>query len=400
MASPCGNVPAMSFDETVDRSALPASRWNPAALKEHFKTTDVLPLWIAEMDFRAPPPVVDRLVERARLGMYGYEYRPESLFDVITAWFGERHGWPIERSYLRFCPSVMNAICALMNLYTEPGDAILVQPPVFFEFRQAIGRNERELVKNALRFAGGRYQMDFEDLEAKASQPQTKMLILCNPHNPVGRVWTRDELRRVAEICAHHDVFVVSDEIYADIIYGDNRYTPFVQVAQTAGASAASCLSPAKTFNLAGMMDAVVVLPEEDQRKRFRELASRFFWNRTNVFTTLAAETAYREGGAWLDELLLYLSGNIAFIDDFLARETPGVELVQPEGTYLAWLDFRGLGLDVEALGELLSQRARVALNSGHWFGREGAGFARMSFACPRSVLEDALTRIAGAIAG
>jgi len=388
----------MSFDEEVDRSTIPSSRFNPAALEEHFKTTDILPLWIADMDFRAPPAVVERLVERARLGIFAYEYRPESLFEAMTAWLRERHGWPVDRSHLQVSPSVMNAICALMHLRTEPGDAVLVQPPVFFEFRQAVRRNEREVVKNPLRYASGRYEMDFEDLEAKAAAPSTKMLILCNPHNPVGRVWTRDELMQVAEICKRHGVFVVADEIHADIVYGKHRYTPFVQMAQSVGASAGSCFSPAKTFNLAGMMDAVVVLPEQDDRKRFRELASRFFWNRTNVFTTIAAETAFREGGPWLDELLVYLSGNVAWIEDFLAREAPAVELVEPEGTYLAWLDFRGLGLEVEALFELLSRKAKVALNPGHWFGREGAGFARMSFACPRSTLEDALTRIAGAL--
>ena len=388
----------MSFDEAADRSAVPSSRFNPQALEEHFKTTDLLPLWIADMDFRAPAPVVERLVERAKLGLYAYEYRPESLFDATTAWLDERHEWPVDRSALQFCPSVMNAVCALLNLETEPGDGVIVQPPVFFEFRQAVRRNERELVKNPLRYAGGRYEIDFEDLEAKAAKPRTKMLILCNPHNPVGRVWTREELGRVAEIGKRHGVFVVSDEIHADIVYDPHRYTPFVHVAESVGARAASCFSPAKTFNLAGMMDAVVVLPEDDLRKRFRELASRFFWNRTNVFTTVAAETAYREGGPWLDDLLVYLSGNVTWIRDFLANKAPAVELVEPEGTYLAWLDFRGLGLDVEALLELLSLRAKVALNPGHWFGREGAGFARMSFASPRSTLEEAFTRIARAL--
>ena len=214
---------AMNFNETVDRSSVPSSRWNPSALKEHFETTDVLPLWIADMDFRAPPQVVERLVERARLGIYAYEYKPESLFDAVIDWYGERHAWRLDRSEVQFCPSVMNAICALMNLYTEPGDGVLVQPPVFFEFRQAIRRNEREVLKSPLRNIGGRYEMDFDDLEKQAAKPRTKMLILCNPHNPVGRVWTSDELNRVAEICERHGVFVVSDEIHADIVYGEHR---------------------------------------------------------------------------------------------------------------------------------------------------------------------------------
>jgi len=388
----------MTFDEDIDRSSVPSSRFDPAALKEHFGTTDVLPLWIAEMDFSAPPVVVERLTERARLGIYAYEFRPESLFDALISWYRDRHGWLLDRTHVQFCPSVMNAICALMNAYTEPGDGVLVQPPVFFEFRQAIRRNERELLKSPLRQLGGRYEMDFDDLEKQCAHPRTKMLILCNPHNPVGRVWSLDELTRVAEICARHGVFVVSDEIHADIVHGDRHYTPFVRAAENAGTIAASCLSAAKTFNLGGMMDAVVVLPREDQRERFRRLASRFFWNRTNLFTTLAAETAFREGGPWLDSLLDHLGLNLRYMKEFVAEEMPGVKLVETEGTYLAWLDFRGLGLDVDALGALLSERARVALNPGYWFGREGAGFARMSFACPRASLEDALARMAGAL--
>lgn len=388
------------FSDFADRTTIPASRWNPAALTEHFGTDDVLPLWIADMDFRAPPPVVERLTERARLGIFAYEYRPESFFESVLAWLQTRHDWAVERSSLLVCPSVMNALSALMHLLTEPGDGIIVQPPVFFEFRQAIRRNDREVVKNPLRFAHGRYEIDLEDLEAKARAPRTKMLILCNPHNPVGRVWTQDELLAVSEICRRHDVFVIADEIHADIVYPGRKFTPFVGVAQKSGASAASCLSPAKSFNLAGMVDALVVLPDEDLRKRFRDLAGRFFWNRTNVFSTLAIETAYREAAPWLDELLAYLDDNRDWMKAFVDRELPGVELVVPEGTYLAWLDFRGLGLEVEALTELLSHRARVALNPGHWFGREGAGFARMTFACPQQVLEQALTRIARAIEG
>lgn len=386
------------FSHFVDRTTIPASRWNPAALREHFGTVDLLPLWIADMDFRAPPPVVERLVERARLGMFAYEYRPDSFFEAVLTWLRTRHQWEVERASLLVCPSVMNALCALINLVTDPGDGIIVQPPVFFEFRQAIRRNERDLIKNPLALNAGRYELDLNDLEAKARAPRTRMLVLCNPHNPVGRVWTRAELAGVAEICARHDVFVVTDEIHADIVYPGARYTPFGAVAGEYETATASCHSPAKTFNLTGMMDALVVLPDPDLRKRFQSLAQRFFWNRTNVFSTVAAEVAYREGGPWLDELLVYLGETRDWMKVFIDTHVPAAELFVPEGTYLAWLDFRRLGLDSEALKVLLSHRARVALNPGHWFGREGAGFARMSFACPRQVLEEALTRVASAL--
>jgi cystathionine beta-lyase len=244
----------------------------------------------------------------------------------------------------------------------------------------------------------GHYQIDFADLEAKAADPRNKLLILCNPHNPVGRVWKREELEQIAAICHKHNVLVVADEIHGDIVYQPHHYTPYASLSEAAAQTSFTCLSPAKTFNLAGMVDGLVVIPNNDYRQQYDHFADRYQINRTNVFTSAAVEAAYREGGAWLEALLVYLAQNVAFMQDYLQQHLPQVKLVEPEGTYLVWLDFRGLGLEAKELDQLLAKKAGLALNSGYWFGGEGAGFARMNIATPRQLLVRALTQLRQAV--
>ena len=382
------------FDQLIDRQQYPTQKWNPQDLQAHFGREDVLPFWIADMDFSAPPAVVEKLLARARQGVYGYEYRPESFYDAVIDWYTQRHRWTIERTHIEPCPGVLSAVAILINQHTEEGDGIIVQPPVFFEFRLVIRKNGRKLVKNPLRLADGRYEIDFDDLEAKAADPRNKILILCNPHNPIGRVWTRDELANIDEICRRHNVRIISDEIHGDIVYPPHRYVPFASLSEAAAQNAFICLSPAKTFNLTGMIDGMVVIANEDDRRRYDHFADRFQINRNNVFAMAAIETAYREAAPWLDDLLAYLWQNIAYVREFLAVNLPQVKLVEPEGTYLIWVDFTELGLEAGDLAQFLAQEARLALNSGFWFGREGAGFMRMNIACPRSVLEEAMLRL------
>jgi cystathionine beta-lyase len=303
----------------------------------------------------------------------------------------------IDASHIESCPSVLNAISILINQHSDKGDGIIVQPPVFFEFRLVIRSNNRKLIKNPLKLVHDKYQMDFKDLADKAADAKNKIMIICNPHNPVGRVWTREELAQVGEICNQHNVLVISDEIHGDIVYQPHQYTPMASISDGLAQSSVTCLSPAKTFNIPGMVDAMAVIANEEYRERFHDFAHRYQMNKTNVFASAAIEAAYREGEDWLDALLAYLQTNIGFLKSFLHENLPQIKLIEPEGTYLVWLNFEALGLDAKALERFLAQNARLALNSGYWFGREGAGYARMNIASPRSTIAEALERLADA---
>jgi cystathionine beta-lyase len=350
------------------------------------------------MDFLTPPIVIDSLLKRVKHGIFGYEYRADGYFDALINWYANRHQWLIDQTHIEFCPSVLNAIAVLINQHSEKGDGIIIQPPVFFEFRMVIRSNGRRIVKNPLRLDNGKYRMDFADLEEKAANPKNKVMIICNPHNPIGRVWTREELARAGEICRRHSVLIISDEIHGDIVYGSNRYTPFVSISDELAQVSFACLSPAKTFNIAGMIDAMAIIPNEEHRQGFHDFAHRFQTNKTNVFASAAIEAAYSKGSEWLDDLLAYLRSNIDFSKSYLDEHLPQIELVEPEGTYLVWLDLRALGLEAKELERFLAQKARLALNAGHWFGREGAGYARMNIACPQSTLYEAMSRLADAV--
>ena len=385
------------FDRLIDRGVYPTQKLQSADLLQHFGRDDLLPFWIADMDLAAPPDVVAALVERAAHGIYGYEYRPASFLEAVTGWYQRRQQWTIDPAHIEPCPGALSATAIIINQHSEPGDGVILQPPVFFEFRLILRKNERALVKNPLRLVDGHYEMDFDDLETKAADPRNKILILCNPHNPIGRVWTRAELARVAAICAKHDVLVISDELHGDIVYPPHHFTPYASLSPAVAGRSFTTLSPAKTFNLAGMVDGLVVIPDDAFRAQFNHFADRYQINRTNVFTNAAVESAYRHGDAWLEALLDYLGENIAFMQAFLQAHLPQVRLIQPEGTYLVWLDFSGLGLPAKELDHFLAHKAGLALNSGYWFGREGAGYARMNIAAPRAVIGQALEQLRAA---
>jgi cystathionine beta-lyase len=390
----------MNFDQLIDRRQYPTLKWDRAYLSEYFGNAEAIPMSVADMDLKAPPSVIAQLHERVAHGIYGYETRPEDYHDELRAWYQRRHRWTIDPQYIEPCASIMNAISILIEQHTEAGNGVILQPPVFFEFKLAIRNNGRRVVKNPLNLVDGRYQIDFDDLEAKASDPDNTLLILCNPHNPVGRVWTEDELKRIAEICERHGVFVIADEVHGDFALPPHTYTPYLSVAEPITHECAACISPAKTFNISGMVDAVTVIPDETNRRAFHEFVERYQMHRINVFASVATETAYREGAEWLDDLLVYIQGNVDWASAYLAANIPPVSLVEPEGTFLLWLDFRELGMDVKALARFLAVDAGVALSPGYWFGREGAGFARMTIGCPRATVRRAFDHMARAIAG
>lgn len=386
------------FDKLHDRSHSAAEKWDKTAMLEHFGRDDLLPFWVADMEFQAPQSVIGSLIERAENGLFGYESRQESLSNAITHWYSSRHHWKIDPSNICYSQGILNAITLLMNLYTDKGDGIIIQPPVFFEFRVAIIENGRKVVRNSLKCVDQRYQMDFDELEKKAANPRTKMLILCSPHNPVGRVWNREELKRVGEICRKHDVLVIADEIHCDIVYAGSQYIPFASISDEDAQNSFTCLSPAKTFNIAAVTDAIVVIPDEQYRQQYKQFTSKYFLNRINALSAVAMQSAYLNGAPWLDQLLGYLQSNLDFLRDYLSERIPQVQLIEPEGTFLVWLDFTQLGLEAKALEVFVAQKARLALNPGYWFGRQGAGYARMTIACPKSMLAEGLSRLEQAI--
>jgi cystathionine beta-lyase len=352
---------------------------------------NLLPLWIAEPYVGLAPAVDAALRERAATGWYGYETRFESLLDAFWSWMASRHNWTDEGLETIVSPSIGTSMGVLIDQLSDPGDGVILQPPVFTDFKPIVTSAHRKVARNSLVLGEDGYRMDLDGLEAVASDPSTRMMILCNPHNPVGRVWTEPELESVAEICAAHDVFVISDEIHADITLSPATFTPFAKVASNAGVRWAATHGPIKTFGLAGVCDSLIISDDGEIIEVFGRKSSQLHLTRNNVFGIAAFQAAYRSNGSWLDSFLDLLETNV----ELLREELPdGIGMVKPEGTYLAWLDFRELGMDVPELARWLPTQAHLALSPGHWFGREGAGFARMTIAAPTAVIADAIERL------
>jgi cystathionine beta-lyase len=367
-----------------------------ASLERLFGASDdLLPLWIAEPYVPLAPPIIEALKTRANAGWYGYEVRTDRINRSFTSWMQHRHGWDLGAAQLLVSPSLGASIGVALDLITDRGDGVILQPPVFTDFKPLVTRSHRKVARNSLVLDNGVYGMDLEDLARVASGPDVKAMILCNPHNPVGRVWTAQELTAVAEICSDNDVFVISDEIHADIMLNDSRFTSFASAARGTGVRWIALHGAIKTFGLAGIADTLIVTEDDEFATEFRATSSRLHLTRNNVFALTAMDTAYQQGEDWLDSMLGLVARNV----DTLVHGLPDpVRIVRPQGTYLAWIDFRGLGMDVPGLSQWLPQRARLALSPGHWFGREGAGFARMSIAVDPPVIDEAIDRITAAV--
>lgn len=365
---------------------------DPASLERLFGTSEgLLPLWIAEPYLPLDPGVTKALTARADLGWYGYEIRPGSAATAFRAWSERRHGWDPGDFTILVSPSLGTSIGSALELVTDPGEAVILQPPVFTDFKPLVARAHRKVARNSLILEAGRYTMDLEGLEALAARDDTTAMILCNPHNPVGRVWTADELSAVAGICSTHNVFVISDEIHGDIMLGDSTFTPFAVAAAGTQVSWIALHGPIKTFGLAGVADTLIVTDDDAFTEAFEAMSARLHLTRNNVFSIAASEAAYTHGDAWLDDVLMLVARNVAALRDGLPEP---LHIIEPEGTYLAWIDLRSLDMAVPELTRWLPQEARIALSPGHWFGREGAGFARMSIAVAPEVIDEAITRL------
>ena len=388
-------TPLFDFDEEIDRREVPALK--PHRIVLGADGADLFPAGVADMDFKAPPAVLEAMRKRLEHGVFGYETVPDGLMPALTAWLEARHGWQVDPAHILRAPNVLNSLAMAASLFTDEGDGIIVQPPVFLNFYDIIAENCRRLVANPLFETDGRYEMDLDGLERLAAEPRTRMLFLCNPHNPVGRVWRRDELDRLAAICRCHNVLVVSDEIHGDITFPGYPYTPFAALGDEAARDSITCLSPAKSFNIAACCSAFTVVADETRRKAFQAGNNRLTVNKNNAFASAAMEAAYRDGGPWLDAVLGYIGGNLTLVRDCLA-ELPEVRLIEPEGTFLVWLDFRALGKSPEELTAFLRGQAGWAVTRGPAFGEEGIGFARLNISCTRARLSAALDRLVQAI--
>ena len=383
------------FDKIVDRTGTESLKW--VYPRKVLKVEDAIPMWVADMDFEAPPAVVEAIRNRAAHGIYGYPLVPPSFWQAAIGWLGRRHGWEVRKDEMAMTPGIVPALNYAVRAFTKPGDGVIIQTPVYFPFYHAVENNGRRVVRNPLRFDGRRYTMDLEDLERKLDEGG-RMLILCSPHNPVGRVWTREELEAIGRLAVERDLLVVSDEIHHDLIFKGSRHVPFASLSPALAERTVTCIAPSKTFNIPGLSTAAIIASNPKLLEAFEDETERAGFELGQVFGIVGFEAAYSQGDDWLDELLSYLEANVDFMEKFLGEQIPGIRLVRPEGTYLALLDCRGLGLEPAALNDFFLKKARVYFSDGAMFGKELEGFVRMNFACPRSVLAEALERIERAV--
>jgi len=384
-----------NFDEIIDRNNSNCFKWDLAP--KIFKNNDILPMWVADMDFAAPPEAVNALAERVRHKIFGYGARPDSYYASFINWAKKRYGLEVKKEHILFSPGIVPALSLSVAAYTGPGDKIIIQPPVYPPFAGVVKDWGRELVENNLKLVGGRYEMDFEDLEAKAKSG-AKMIFLCAPHNPVGRVWSPEELERFLGICQKYNILVVSDEIHADIIYSGSRHTCPAAVSEKAADNMITLMSPSKTFNITGLSISSAVIANKKLREAFSAQTEKLHISQTNVFGITAFEAAYSYGEEWLGSLLEYLEANRDYALGYISNRIPRLKALKPESTFLMWIDFKSLGMKQAELNDFIVNKARPGLNDGASFGAAGEGFMRLNFGCPRKTLSEGLLRLENAV--
>ena len=380
------------FDRIIDLKNSGCAKYDLAT--EYGFGQDVLPLWAADMDFAVPECVRKALHQAVDHGIFGYSILGDDYFPALQKWFSQRHGWQVDKSWLVTTPGVVVAIYAAVRAASQPGDGVLVMPPVYHAFYDAVLKNGRTLVESPLRFQDGRYTMDFADAERKIRENRVKLMLLCSPHNPIGRVWTREELTKLGQLCQTYGVRVISDEIHCDFAFPEHPHTPFPVAFPELMEQTIVCTSPSKSFNLAGLQISNIWIPGKALRTAFLEQLAIAGYDDPNRMGVVACRAAYEGGGSWLDGCKAYLRRNLDYVRDFLERELPQVKLIEPEGTYFAWLDFRGLGLTDEELNRRIADRAKVWLHKGSMFGPCSEQFQRIVLACPRATLEEAMHRL------
>jgi cysteine-S-conjugate beta-lyase len=383
------------FEEIIDRKGSSSVKWD--LTKTVFGKDDVLPMWVADMDFLPPEDVLEALGNRLKHGIFGYTFVGDPTADSIKKWVQKRHGWEIETTWLQYSPGVVPAISTIIQALTSPGDKVLVQSPVYTPFFSLVEDNNREIVNAQLKYHEGSYSIDYQEFE-ESLKTGVKLFLLCNPHNPSGRVWKKEELTKMAELCHKYNVVIVSDEIHSDLVYKSHTHTPLASLNDTFGDMTITCIAPSKTFNLAGLQASAMITPNPDIREKITAIHKKLGFFTLNTFGIIGMEAAYRHGEQWLEEILDYLQENGRVTKNFLEEHLPELKLVHPEGTYLLWIDCTKLNLSDEELKNRLLDKGKLALEPGAKYGPGGEGFVRMNIACPRETLMDGLERLKTAL--
>ncbi len=379
------------FDKVIDRHKTNSMKWD--GLKSSYGRDDLLSLWVADMDFEASSAITKALQKRISHPIYGYMYCSDEYYKSIVGWMQRRHDWKVEKEWIVFTPGVVPALSYAIRALTELDDNVMIQSPVYHPFYHTVEYNGRKVITNPLIYKDGKYFMDFEDLESKIDS-RTRLLLLCSPHNPVGRVWTKEELKKLGEICLKHNIIIISDEIHFDLVYKGYEHTVFAKISSKISENCIICTAPSKSFNLAGLQISNIIIPNDEIRKKYKNELKKDHIVRPNIFGQGALIAAYDESEDWLDYLMNYLEGNKDFFIKFIEKRIPKLKVVKPEATYLLWIDCSDLGMNSEELRNFFLNKCRLALNNGEMFGKEGRLFQRFNIACPRSTLKEALIRI------
>lgn len=384
-----------NFDEIIERKGTNCAKWD--AVKARGYDPDTVAMWVADMDFKVLPEITEAIKTRLEHPIYGYSMPQSDYKSTVCQWMKNRHDFNIEEDWIVMTPGVVTALKIAVNAYTKEGDAVIIQKPVYYPFDSSVELNGRIKIENPTIFKGDHYEIDFADFEQKIIDNNVKLYILCNPYNPIGKVWSHEELKTIGDICKKHGVIVVSDEIHNDFIYEGNKHIPFYNVDESYKDFSIVCTAPSKTFNLAGMQTSNIIIANEEMRKKFVETKTRCGVTDANFLGQIACKAAYQHGAKWVDELVAYLQGNLDFMTEYFAKNLPEVKVIQPQGLYLVWVDFKALGMNHEELEKFMLEEAKVWLDEGYIFGAGGECFERFNIATPRSILEDALKRICDA---
>ena len=387
-----------NFDEVIDRRNTDCLKYDFAVQRGRPK--DVLPFWVADMDFSIAQEIEDALVKRCQHGIFGYSEATDGYFAALQNWYLKHFNWQVQRPWLIKTPGVVFALAMAVKAFTEPGDGVLVQQPVYYPFTEVIRDNDREVVNAPLALVNGHYEIDFADLEQKLADPKVKLMFLCSPHNPVGRVWTKEELLKVGDLCLKYNVITVSDEIHSDFVWDDNVHTPFATLGEEYQQNCIVCTAPSKTFNLAGLQVSNIFIPNQKLRRAFRKQIDAAGYSQLNTLGLVACQAAYTYGEEWLTQVKAYIRSNITFVDDYLKQNLPQIKMLPIEGTYLVWLDCSALGMTADEREQWLWHEAKLWLDGGGIFGKEGEAFERINVACPRATLLQGLEQLKAAVEG